>query len=58
MKPTRNRQSLCSCPTLAGADSAYRRSYHRGLLDLWVYLFSEAVPPTRRCGSDVLSLVK
>jgi hypothetical protein len=40
------------------ADSAYRRSYHRGFFALLVYSFSEAVPPTRHCGSDVLSLVK
>jgi hypothetical protein len=38
-------------PTLARADSAYRRSLYRGLLNLLVDLFSEAVPPTRRCGS-------
>jgi hypothetical protein len=24
---------------------------HRGFFALWVCLFSEAVPPTRRCGS-------
>jgi hypothetical protein len=35
--------------TPAGADSAYRRSLYRGFL-VWVAaLFSEAVPPTRRC---------
>jgi hypothetical protein len=28
-----------------------RRFLNRGLLDLLVYLSSEAVPPTRRCGS-------
>jgi hypothetical protein len=38
-------------PTHAGGDSACRRSLYRGLLVLLVYLFSEAVPPTRRCAS-------
>jgi hypothetical protein len=38
-------------PTLAGADSAYRRSLYRRLLHLLVGSFSEAVSPTRRCGS-------
>jgi hypothetical protein len=40
------------------ADSAYRRFLNHGFFALWVYSFSEAVLPTRRCGSDVLSLVK
>jgi hypothetical protein len=35
-----------------------RRSLYRGLLTVLVYSFSEAVPQTRHCGSDVLSLVK
>jgi hypothetical protein len=38
-------------PTLAGADSAYRRSLYRGFFALLVSLSSEAVLPTRRCGS-------
>jgi len=37
--------------TPAGADSAYRRSLYRGFRALPVYLFSEAVPPTRRRAS-------
>jgi hypothetical protein len=37
--------------TPAGADSAYRRSLYRGLLDLLVYLSSKVVALTRRCAS-------
>jgi len=44
--------------THAGGDSAYRRSLYRGFLALLVSLFRMAVLQTRRCGSDVLSLVK
>jgi hypothetical protein len=42
-------------PTLAGADSAYRRSLYRRLLHLLVGSFSEAVSPTRRCGQALSS---
>jgi hypothetical protein len=41
----------CGALTLAGGDSAYRRSLYRRFLALLVGIFSESVPPTRRCVS-------
>ena len=42
---------VVGCPTIRGADSAYRRSLYRGFLALLVYLFRKLVVQTRRCGS-------
>jgi hypothetical protein len=38
-------------PTLAGGDSAYRRSLYRGFWDLMVHLFRKLVLQIRRCAS-------
>jgi hypothetical protein len=47
---------LLSIPKVAAANTRWsrqrlRRSLYRGFFALLVHLFSEPVPPTRRCGS-------